>query len=163
MTGDMTKKMRGLNLALQTNKNKNIFLFLLSMATLSHYTFHPLSSSSSTLIHLSPCSSTSSLSLPQPSSSSKFYCPSSKCRRKPTKSKFLMIIDPILLFNGFGSTFYIDTQTLLATVSVLAAIALSLFLGLKVTNNYTFPSFLFSYFSFYQNVFFVLLLLFLLC
>jgi hypothetical protein len=157
--------MRGLNLAPQTNKNKNIFLFLLSMATLSHYTFHPLSSSSSssTLIHLSPCSSTASLSLPQPSSSSKVYCPSSKCRRKPTKSRFLMIIDPILLFNGFGSTFYIDTQTLLATVSVLAAIALSLFLGLKVTTNYTFPFFLFSYFSFYQNVFFVLLLLFLLC
>jgi hypothetical protein len=158
---------RGLNLAPQTNKNKNIFLFLLSMATLSHYTFHPLSSSSSssssssTLIHLSPCSSTASLSLPQPSS--KVYCPSSKCRRKPTKSRFLMIIDPILLFNGFGSAFYIDTQTLLATVSVLAAIALSLFLGLKVINNYTFPSFLFSYFSFYQNVFFVLLLLFLLC
>ncbi|KAK2431267.1 thylakoid lumenal P17.1 protein [Trifolium repens] len=100
------------------------------MATLSHYTFHPLSSSSSsTLIHLSPCSSTASLSLPQPSS--KVYCPSSKCRRKPTKSRFLMIIDPILLFNGFSSAFYIDTQTLLATVSVLAAIALSLFLGLK--------------------------------
>ncbi|XP_045787282.1 protein BUNDLE SHEATH DEFECTIVE 2, chloroplastic-like [Trifolium pratense] len=103
------------------------------MATLSHYTLHPLSSSSSssTLIHLSPCSSTSYLSLPQPTSLSKVYCPSSKCRRKPTKSRFLMIIDPVLLFNGFGSTFYFDTQTLLATVSVLAAIALSLFLGLK--------------------------------
>ncbi|KAL5101647.1 hypothetical protein RYX36_005974 [Vicia faba] len=103
------------------------------MATISHYTLHPLSSSSSssTLIHLSPCSSTSSLTLPQPSSSSKFFFPSSKCRRKPTKLKHFMIIDPILLFNGFGSAFYFDTQTLLATVSVLAAIALSLFLGLK--------------------------------
>lgn len=104
------------------------------MATLSHCTLHPLSSSSSSSIHLSssPCSSTSSLTLPQPSSSSKFYFQSSKCRRKPTKSRFLMIIDPILLFNGLGSSaFYIDTQTLLATVSVLAAIALSLFLGFK--------------------------------
>jgi len=111
------------------------------MATLSHYTLlHPLSSSS-TLVHLSPCPSTSSLTLPQPSSSSKFYFQSSKCRRKPTKSRFLMIMDPILLFNGLGSSaFYIDTQTLLATVSVLAAIALSLFLGFKVTIN-TFPVF----------------------
>jgi hypothetical protein len=156
--------MRGLNLAPQTNKNKNIFLFLLSMATLSHYTFHPLSSSSSTLIHLSPCSSTSSLSLPQPSSSSKFYCPSSKCRRKPTKSKFLMIIDPILLFNGFGSTFYIDTQTLLATVSVLAAIALSLFLGLKVTATHfhLFYFLILVFIKMYFLFFFVFLLLILL-
>uniref|UniRef100_A0A7C9E354 Uncharacterized protein n=1 Tax=Opuntia streptacantha TaxID=393608 RepID=A0A7C9E354_OPUST len=39
------------------------------------------------------------------------------------------VIHPILFFAGFDRP--IDTQTLLATVSVLAAIALSLFLGLK--------------------------------
>ncbi|XP_061338170.1 uncharacterized protein LOC133285037 [Gastrolobium bilobum] len=95
-------------------------------------TLHPLSSltSSSSLVHLCPCSSTSS------QSPSKFEFPSllrfpSKCRRKPTKPRLLMIVDPILLFNGVGSTLYFDTQTLLVTVSVLAAIALSLFLGLK--------------------------------
>ncbi|XP_027332835.1 uncharacterized protein LOC113847767 isoform X2 [Abrus precatorius] len=99
------------------------------MATLSYYTLiHPLSSSSSSsnLVHLCPCSSTSSHALPRP----KFQFPS-KRRRKATKPKLLMIIDPILLFNGVGTTLYFDTQTLLATVSVLAAIALSLFLGFK--------------------------------
>lgn len=149
MTSDMTRKKRkrkGLNLASQTTKKIKLFVLFLSMATISHYTLHPLSSSSSTLVHLSPCSSTSSLTLPQPSSSSKFIFPSSKCRRKPTKLKHLMIIDPILLFNGFGSAFYFDTQTLLATVSVMAAIALSLFLGLKVTTTTT--HFHFFYYSF---------------
>lgn len=106
------------------------------MAMLSYYTLHPLSSSSTSLLHLSPSSSTSSQSLLRTSSPSpsKFHFLSSKCRRrKPTKPKLLMIINPFLLFNGFGSAFYLDTQTLIVTVSVLAAIALSLFLGLKVT------------------------------
>jgi len=127
------------------------------MATLSYSTLHPLSSSS-TLVHLSPYSSTSSLTLPQPSSSSKLYFQSSKCRRKPTKSRFLMIMDPILLFNGLGSSaFYFDTQTLLATVSVLAAIALSLFLGFKVTTNIFIFLLLFVFcFCFHNNVFVVL-------
>ncbi|XP_027332837.1 protein SPA, chloroplastic isoform X3 [Abrus precatorius] len=83
------------------------------MATLSYYTLiHPLSSSSSSsnLVHLCPCSSTSSHALPRP----KFQFPS-KRRRKATKPKLLMIIDPILLFNGVGTTLYFDTQTLLAT------------------------------------------------
>lgn len=125
------------------------------MATLSYCTLHPLSSSS-TLIHLSPCSSTSSPTLPQSSFSSKFYFQSSKCRRKPTKSRFLMIMDPILMFNGFGgSAFYVDTQTLLATVSVLAAIALSLFLGFRVTTNYI-------YFFYYLSSVFVSIIMYLL-
>lgn len=125
------------------------------MATLSYCTLHPLSSSS-TLVHLSPCSSTSSPTLPQSSFSSKFYFQSSKCRRKPTKSRFLMIMDPILMFNGFGSSaFYIDTQTLLATVSVLAAIALSLFLGFRVTTNYI-------YFFYYLSSVFVSIIMYLL-
>ncbi|MED6198478.1 hypothetical protein PIB30_066665 [Stylosanthes scabra] len=106
------------------------------MATLSYCTLHALSSSSSSsssLLHLSPSSSSSSSS----SSSTILQLPSNpklafKCKAKPlTKPRLLMIIDPILLFNGIGSTYYFDTQTLLVTVSVLAAIALSLFLGLK--------------------------------
>ncbi|XP_057439840.1 uncharacterized protein LOC130731575 [Lotus japonicus] len=118
------------------------------MATLSYSTLHPLSSSSlppssssssssSTSLHLSPCSS-HSLPQPSPPPPSKSHFPSlprfpSKCRHKPPKPpRLFMIIDPILLLNGFGGAgFYLDTQTLLATVSVLAAIALSLFLGLK--------------------------------
>ncbi|TKY57038.1 hypothetical protein E2542_SST21484 [Spatholobus suberectus] len=96
------------------------------MATLPYYTLHPLSSSfapssSSGFVHLCPCSSTCSRSLSQ--------FPS-KPRRK-AKPRLLMIIDPILLFKGVGTTFYFDTQTLIVTVSVLSAIALSLFLGLK--------------------------------
>ncbi|KAL7084739.1 hypothetical protein ACP275_14G239400 [Erythranthe tilingii] len=38
---------------------------------------------------------------------------------------------PILLFTGIESSPTVDTQTFLVTVSVLVAIALSLFLGLK--------------------------------
>ncbi|KAL3035475.1 hypothetical protein AAZX31_02G254600 [Glycine max] len=97
------------------------------MATFPYYTLHPLSSSltpsSKGSVHLCPCSSTRSRSLPQ--------FPS-KLRRKATiKPRLLTIIDPLLLFNGVATTFYFDTQTLIVTVSVLAAIALSLFLGLK--------------------------------
>ncbi|KAK4785582.1 hypothetical protein SAY86_002271 [Trapa natans] len=40
-----------------------------------------------------------------------------------------LLVRPILLFGGFDRA--VDTQTALATISVLAAIALSLFLGLK--------------------------------
>ncbi|XP_019461631.1 PREDICTED: uncharacterized protein LOC109360888 [Lupinus angustifolius] len=106
------------------------------MATLSYYTPHypppTLSSSSSSLLHLCPCSFSSSHYLPQPSSSSLKLEFHTKCRPKPTKpTRFLMIIHPILVLNGVGTSFYFDTQTLLVTVSVLAAIALSLFLGLK--------------------------------
>ncbi|ESW13605.1 hypothetical protein PHAVU_008G210600 [Phaseolus vulgaris] len=93
------------------------------MATLPYYTLHPLSSSSTSL-HLSSCSSTRS-----PSYLLQFP---SILRRKPTKKpRLFMIVHPILLFNGVATTFYFDTQTVIVTVSVLAAIALSLFLGLK--------------------------------
>ncbi|KAK7276544.1 hypothetical protein RIF29_17685 [Crotalaria pallida] len=108
------------------------------MATLSYYTSllssSSSSSSSTTLHHLCPCSFSSSCHyLPQPSKLELH----TKCRSRakpPTKPRrVLMIIDPILVLNVVGSTtsFYFDTQTLLATVSVLAAIALSLFLGFK--------------------------------
>jgi len=104
------------------------------MATLPYYTLHPLSSSSpipsSTLLHLCSCSSARSPSLLQ--------FPSN-LRRKPTKKpRLLMIVHPILLFNGVATTFYFDTQTVIVTVSVLAAIALSLFLGLKVLHFHSF-------------------------
>ncbi|KAH1092719.1 hypothetical protein GLYMA_14G019800v4 [Glycine max] len=56
----------------------------------------------------------------------------SKLQRKPTNNpRLLTIIDPILLFYGVATTSCFDTQTLIVTVSVLAAVALSLFLGLK--------------------------------
>ncbi|QCE01484.1 hypothetical protein DEO72_LG7g2781 [Vigna unguiculata] len=98
------------------------------MATLPYCTLHPLSSSSSlspssTLVHLCSCSSTPSRSLLQ--------FPSNLRRKATKKPRLLMIVHPILLFNGVATTFYFDTQTVIVTVSVLAAIALSLFLGLK--------------------------------
>ncbi|GMH12200.1 hypothetical protein Nepgr_014041 [Nepenthes gracilis] len=49
-----------------------------------------------------------------------------------SRFKFLrqnLIVHPIFLFSGFDRP--LDTQTLLATVSVFVAIVLSLFLGLK--------------------------------
>ncbi|KAL5708938.1 hypothetical protein ACHQM5_019681 [Ranunculus cassubicifolius] len=46
----------------------------------------------------------------------------------PIKPK--LIFHPILLFNGFDNR-PVDTQTFLITVSVVVAISLSLFLGLK--------------------------------
>ncbi|XP_028791940.1 uncharacterized protein LOC114747763 [Neltuma alba] len=107
------------------------------MASLSHSTLlllSSLSTSSSSSIHCF-CSSTSSQSL-----RSKFQLSSlppflskSRPKKKATRPEgFLTIINPILLFNGVSSsTFNFDAQTLLATVSVLSAIALSLFLGIK--------------------------------
>ncbi|XP_028806122.1 uncharacterized protein LOC114760968 [Neltuma alba] len=110
------------------------------MASLSHPTLLPLSSltasssSSSSSFHCS-CSSPSSQSL-----CSKFrlsslprFLSKGRPKKQPTRPDgLLMLINPILLFNGVSSsTFNFDTQTLLATVSVLAAIALSLFLGFK--------------------------------
>ncbi|XP_060169978.1 protein SPA, chloroplastic [Lycium barbarum] len=102
------------------------------MAKLSHsslYPFHSLSSSTicSSLFHFTCCTSFScfptKLEIPILSSSS------SCC------SQFFPLLTnhhhhPILLFIGFESP-PLDTQTFLATFSVLTAIALSLFLGLK--------------------------------
>ncbi|XP_017411515.1 uncharacterized protein LOC108323542 isoform X2 [Vigna angularis] len=96
------------------------------MATLPYRTLHPLSSSlspSSTLVHLCSCSSTPSRSLLQ--------FPSNLRRKATKKPRLFLIVHPIFLFNGVATTFYFDTQTVIVTVSVLAAIALSLFLGLK--------------------------------
>lgn len=94
----------------------------------SLYPFHSLSSSTTI------CSS---------------LCPFTCCPSFPTKLEFPVLSTscfsqfhqffpfptnhhhPILLFVGFDSP-PLDTQTFLATISVLTAIALSLFLGLKV-------------------------------
>ncbi|KAL0417531.1 UNVERIFIED_CONTAM: hypothetical protein Sradi_1166600 [Sesamum radiatum] len=59
------------------------------------------------------------------SSSSAISCYSSQILHRPTIPNH-----PILLFTGIDSP-AVDTQTFLVTVSVLVAIALSLFLGLK--------------------------------
>ncbi|KAG2391072.1 uncharacterized protein HKW66_Vig0131670 [Vigna angularis] len=100
------------------------------MATLPYRTLHPLSSSlspSSTLVHLCSCSSTPSRSLLQ--------FPSNLRRKATKKPRLFLIVHPIFLFNGVATTFYFDTQTVIVTVSVLAAIALSLFLGLKIVTS----------------------------
>ncbi|KAI3412457.1 uncharacterized protein J3R85_017271 [Psidium guajava] len=108
-----------------------------------------------TALHSHSLRSLSSLSLPSSSSSPShaalFLCTNcdaavrnlqhspqvtalvgSSCRSelKPLRSASDLLVHPLLLFGGLDRT--LDTQTVLATVSVLAAIALSLFLGLKV-------------------------------
>jgi hypothetical protein len=102
------------------------------MATLCcYYSLHPLSSSSSS----SSTSLTANHSLPQQQPPTKpeilFRCSASikpEVIIEPTR----LFVQPILLLTtGFDRP--LDTQTFLATISVLAAIALSLFLGLKVT------------------------------
>ncbi|KAH0996627.1 hypothetical protein GBA52_020491 [Prunus armeniaca] len=101
------------------------------MATLSCYSLHPLSSASSS----STTSLTANHSLPhqpqiKPEIPLLFRCSATIAARpeviiQPTR----LFVQPILLFAGFDKP--LDTQTFLATISVLAAIALSLFLGLK--------------------------------
>lgn len=69
------------------------------------------------------------------------------CQHNPTRSEIptslavskvnyiqpkLLKFQPVLLFSGFDRP--VDTQTFLVTISVLIAITLSLFLGLKVTS-----------------------------
>ncbi|XP_059659697.1 uncharacterized protein LOC132306353 isoform X2 [Cornus florida] len=105
------------------------------MATLSNtlHGFHCLSSSSTpsssstSVVHCSLCSLTSlPVQIPtQPEIPFLSICSSKFHLLQPTK----LLIHPILLFSGFDRP--LDTQTFLATISVLAAIALSLFLGLK--------------------------------
>ncbi|XP_077226059.1 thylakoid lumenal P17.1 protein isoform X2 [Tasmannia lanceolata] len=103
------------------------------MATLS-------SSSSSPLCHFSLFSSSSSSSNSIPLLFSSIYSPSiphqigkpetlklSGSKPKTLTSKLLF--HPIFLINGISRP--LDTQTFIVTISVLAAIALSLFLGLK--------------------------------
>ncbi|KAJ4970632.1 hypothetical protein NE237_003731 [Protea cynaroides] len=110
------------------------------MATLycSLHSFASLSSCSSNSISYSPpstapiqlfSSSVNSQFLPQQSGKSD----TSISKPSGLKSKYILqsklLFHPILFLNVFERP--VDTQTFLATVSVFAAIALSLFLGLK--------------------------------
>ncbi|KAG2674211.1 hypothetical protein I3760_13G124200 [Carya illinoinensis] len=100
------------------------------MATLS-CSLHPLSSLSCCSSSASTTSLTTTHSLPQQSPAKPEILAQSRCssrlRRAIPPSR--IFVHPFLLFSGFDSP--LDTQTFLATISVLAAIALSLFLGLK--------------------------------
>ncbi|CAI9105874.1 OLC1v1004895C1 [Oldenlandia corymbosa var. corymbosa] len=69
---------------------------------------------------------TSEISIPASSAAVSSTCFCAKFHQ-PTS----IIRHPILLFTGFDTPPPVDTQSFLATVSVLVAIALSLFLGLK--------------------------------
>ncbi|GMN46957.1 hypothetical protein TIFTF001_016151 [Ficus carica] len=105
------------------------------MATLSCYSLQPLSSLSSSSSSLSSSTPTTSLSITHSLSSkpelpllsrSSATIPRPKLgNSQPTR----LFVYPVLLFSGFEAS--LDTQTFLATISVLATIALSLFLGLK--------------------------------
>ncbi|OMO89043.1 Alpha/beta hydrolase-3 [Corchorus capsularis] len=103
----------------------------MGMATLSFSSLNPLSSSfssassSSSTNHFLP-----KLSLTkQEISTLSGYNSKSKSRRKLLFQPTRLILHPVLLLSGFDKP--LDTQTFLATISVLAAIALSLFLGLR--------------------------------
>uniref|UniRef100_A0A1J3CIN8 Protein SPA, chloroplastic n=1 Tax=Noccaea caerulescens TaxID=107243 RepID=A0A1J3CIN8_NOCCA len=55
-----------------------------------------------------------------------------KCSRTSVHCSSHLIINPSLLFlNGFDGAGFLDTQTFIVTISLLVAIALSLFLGFK--------------------------------
>ncbi|XP_062172667.1 protein BUNDLE SHEATH DEFECTIVE 2, chloroplastic isoform X2 [Alnus glutinosa] len=102
------------------------------MATLF---FHPLASLSSSSSSSSSSASATSLSathsLPQQPLSKPEIPALSRCSSRLLKAirPTRLFVHPVLLFTGVDSP--LDTQTFLATISVLAAIALSLVLGLK--------------------------------
>ncbi|EOY33250.1 hypothetical protein QQP08_027016 [Theobroma cacao] len=95
------------------------------MATLSFSSPNPVSSSFSSwssTIHFFPQLSLTKQEIPT------LFRYSSR-RRKLFYQPTRLLLHPVLLFSGFDKP--LDTQTFLATISVLAAIALSLVLGLK--------------------------------
>ncbi|XP_021892608.1 uncharacterized protein LOC110810683 [Carica papaya] len=100
------------------------------MATLSFSLLHPLSSpppppsSTSSAIHLLP---QLSLAKPDVSAFLRFHKPNRRNLLYHNSDRF--VLHPIFLLAGFDRP--LDTQTFLVTISVLVAIALSLFLGLK--------------------------------
>lgn len=112
------------------------------MATLScsSYFLHPLSSSSSTSLTL-PQQQQQKQQQQHPPLPTRPEIPSVLFRCSASIKPLQVIIEPtrlfvqpiLLLTTGFNTP--LDTQTFLATISVLAAIALSLFLGLKVTTT----------------------------
>ncbi|RWR80355.1 Protein disulfide-isomerase [Cinnamomum micranthum f. kanehirae] len=105
-----------------------------SSSLISHF-----SSSSAFPYHLCSCISSQSLlthhtlkrDFLRISSISKLSLQPPKKKKKKKKPQILLV-HPIFLFNGVVvDRPFVDTQTFLITISVLAAIALSLFLGLK--------------------------------
>ncbi|KAK4607270.1 hypothetical protein RGQ29_001192 [Quercus rubra] len=120
------------------------------MATQPLHSLHPLSSSSSSSSSSKTTAKATAThcyyhySLPtKPQSPAPAEVSRSCCSCRLPKPKLKGIVPttslvnlPVLLFTGFASDsileLELDTQTLLATLSVLAAISLSLFLGLKV-------------------------------
>ncbi|XP_022731011.1 protein SPA, chloroplastic-like [Durio zibethinus] len=97
------------------------------MATLCFSSLNPLfysfsSSSSSSTNHFLPQLSLTKQEIP---TLSRYNSKRRKLLYQPTR----LILHPVLLLSGFDKP--LDTQTVLATISVLVAIALSLFLGLK--------------------------------
>lgn len=69
--------------------------------------------------------------------------------------KFHGAVHPVMLLGGAGMT--VDTQSLLVSVSVLAAIALSLSLGLKVVSLRVYLHVFFDGWLFFVLIFFVVL------
>ncbi|XP_044504942.1 uncharacterized protein LOC123225135 [Mangifera indica] len=91
--------------------------------------FHPFSSSAASSNH----------SLPQIISPSKSQVPSISPRLLKRRNRLVsqpttitnLFLHPIFFFNAFDRPLAFDTQSALATISVLVAIVLSLFLGFK--------------------------------
>ncbi|POO01407.1 hypothetical protein TorRG33x02_027140 [Trema orientale] len=103
------------------------------MATLSCYSLHQPLSSLSSSSSSSSSTTTTSLATSHPLSPKPETPLLSRCslmlRPKLGIQPTRLFLHPILLFTGFENS--VDTQTFLATISVLATIALSLFLGFK--------------------------------
>lgn len=117
-----------------------------SMAALSCYSprLQPLSSSTST------SSSTQSSLITTHSPPTLSRCSPISLRPKLGQQTNKLFVSPALVFlssNGFEAS--VDTQTFIATISVLVTIALSLFLGLKVitTTHFLFSVYFLSCFS----------------
>ncbi|KAK9727078.1 hypothetical protein RND81_05G256900 [Saponaria officinalis] len=105
----------------------------MAVSSLNHYTLHHHHHHS----HGNSLTSTSSffhssLSSPNLRSSKPKKTANYSCKSKLNfhmQNSSLIVIHPLLIFAGIDRP--LDTQTLLVTVSVLAAISISLFLGLK--------------------------------
>ncbi|KAL9228636.1 hypothetical protein vseg_004191 [Gypsophila vaccaria] len=111
----------------------------MAVSSLNHYTLHHHHHHHETsLTSPSPSPSTSpslfihssKLNSPKPKKTANFSSVTRKSKLIfDMRSSNLVVIHPLIIFAGIDRT--LDTQTLLVTVSVLAAIAVSLFLGLK--------------------------------
>ncbi|KAE8663823.1 putative carboxylesterase 15-like [Hibiscus syriacus] len=110
-----------MNRSIELSSTKS--MYLLSMASLCFPSLNPLYPPPSSTKHFLPQLTLSKHEIPKLSRTN-----NSK-RRTLLYQPARLFLHPVLLFTGFDRP--LDTQTFLATISVLAAIALSLFLGLK--------------------------------